>query len=65
MDDESRKEADRHGEVWFYGKQENKLIAKYQEDLKKLEEEIRLMNSKIRVEYLYMEPSKVPKSIAI
>jgi len=65
LDDESRKEADRHGEVWFHGKQENKLIAKYQEDLKKLEEEIRLMNSKIRVEYLYMEPSKVPKSIAI
>jgi len=65
LDDESRPEEDRHGEVWFYGEEENKLIHKYQEQLKKLDKEIELMNSKITVEYLYMEPSRVPKSIAI
>jgi len=65
LNDESRPEEDRHGEVWFYGEEENKLIDKYQEQLKKLDKEIELMNSKITVEYLYMEPSRVPKSIAI
>ena len=65
LNDESRPKEDRHGEVWFYGEEENKLIDKYQEQLKKLDKEIELMNSKITVEYLYMEPSRVPKSIAI
>ena len=64
LDDDSKDE-DRQGEVWFYGKKEEKLIAKYQEDLRKLDDEIELMNSKLKVEYTHMQPSRVPKSIAI
>jgi len=65
LDDESRPKEDRHGEVWFYEKEERELIDMYQEELKKFEKEIELINSKIIVEYTYMKPSQVPQSIAI
>jgi len=65
LNDESRKTQNRVGEIWFYGKEENKLIEKYQDQLKVLDEDMRLTNTKIIIEYKYLQPSMVPKSIAI
>jgi len=65
LNDESRKTQNRVGEIWFYGEEENKLIEKYQDQLKVLDEDMRLTNTKIIIEYKYLQPSMVPKSIAI
>lgn len=52
-------------ELWFHEEKAIKIQEKFQDELKKLDDELKVRNSKKARSYLHQLPSNVPNSIAI